>query len=806
MTDINNLPNVDDDPFAIPDFLDRRKGGKAAAPVAQAALPVEDAVTLRPGAPDSHPTLGRPSGSWTYTDGTGAPVAKTYRFDFPDGRKEYRPFNLQTGEWRAPQVRPLYRLHEILARPDAPVVVVEGEKTADALQSVLPDYVVTTSMNGAQSAAKADWSPLRDRQVIIWPDADEPGSIYARIVGSLLEDLTESVLVIPMKNADDLKDLASNAGLGTDNFSPGKGWDAADAVDEGWDASWLSRLLYLAVPYDTYTQSNPYTENPKDTEDAYTHSPRLENNGEVLPRVDVDAPRADPSLDTCDIDPEAPTAPPIVTSLTATDDDWPDPDMSILSLAPPRPRFPHEVFGPFWGQWIRDAAEGVSGPQDYVACALLTGSSALIGNARWVSPWEGWKEPPILWSAVVGSPSAHKSPSMDPVLNLVAKLEAEALPEHETALRQHAAHVYEAKIKNDLWEKEAKEAVLLGHAPPVKPEDAVPPAPPQRIRHLVSDATIEALVKLLAAHPRGVLHFRDELAGWFGNFDRYGGNGGDRAFWIEAYGGRSYVPERVKNDGVPTQVRHLSVSVLGGIQPDRAAALFHKGDDDGLTSRFLYVWPDKVEAERPNVVANQERALSGLRCLSDLQLGTSGDSEAEPVIMLLSDEAAALFQDWRKPHVANEPASGRFAGWWGKCPGFVLRIAANLQLLWWSAESDPTPPETIGMLAVDAAIKLVDDYFTPMARIVYTGNAPSREYALASALAEEIQARGNEILNGREVYKFWNVPGIRNAETFQDAATVLTTANWLRHARYSGSAKGGRSRNEFIVHPKLIQN
>jgi len=40
-----------------------------------------------------------------------------------------------------------------------------------------------------------------------------------------------------------------------------------------------------------------------------------------------------------------------------------------------------------------------------------------------------------------------------------------------------------------------------------------------------------------------------------------------------------------------------------------------------------------------------------------------------------------------------------------------------------------------------------------MARIVYERNAPSREYALAAALAGEIQARGVEILNGREVHQ-----------------------------------------------------
>jgi len=47
----------------------------------------------------------------------------------------------------------------------------------------------------------------------------------------------------------------------------------------------------------------------------------------------------------------------------------------------------------------------------------------------------------------------------------------------------------------------------------------------------------EALQRLLADNPRGLLHVRDELAGWLGSFDRYGGNGADRSFYLECWNG-----------------------------------------------------------------------------------------------------------------------------------------------------------------------------------------------------------------------------------------------------------------------------
>ena len=49
-------------------------------------------------------------------------------------------------------------------------------------------------------------------------------------------------------------------------------------------------------------------------------------------------------------------------------------------------------------------------------------------------------------------------------------------------------------------------------------------------RVMAIDETTAELQHLLSGQPRGLLYMRDELAGWLGNLDRYGGHGADRAF------------------------------------------------------------------------------------------------------------------------------------------------------------------------------------------------------------------------------------------------------------------------------------
>src|SRR5262245_52764312 len=78
--------------------------------------------------------------------------------------------------------RPLYNHDHLTSRPDAPVLVVEGERTADATAKLFPDYVIVTSQGGANAAGNTDWRPLSGRRVTIWPDNDPAGRKYAHDV------------------------------------------------------------------------------------------------------------------------------------------------------------------------------------------------------------------------------------------------------------------------------------------------------------------------------------------------------------------------------------------------------------------------------------------------------------------------------------------------------------------------------------------------------------------------------------------------------------------------------------------------
>lgn len=91
-------------------------------------------------------------------------------------------------EWCArglPAPRPLYNLPALLAFPETPVIVCEGEKKADAVAKLFPDYFGTTSMGGARSPKQSNWTPLAGRDVVIWPDHDETGLSYVENVAVL---------------------------------------------------------------------------------------------------------------------------------------------------------------------------------------------------------------------------------------------------------------------------------------------------------------------------------------------------------------------------------------------------------------------------------------------------------------------------------------------------------------------------------------------------------------------------------------------------------------------------------------------
>jgi putative DNA primase/helicase len=125
-----------------------------------------------------HQTLGIPTATWLYTDAESRPLGYACRFHTGEGQKAVIPYswNGTRWAWKAMQLpRPLYSLPDLRERPEAVVIITEGEKAADAAAKLLPEAVCTTWAGGCKAWDKTDWQPLQGRRVILWPDNDSEG-------------------------------------------------------------------------------------------------------------------------------------------------------------------------------------------------------------------------------------------------------------------------------------------------------------------------------------------------------------------------------------------------------------------------------------------------------------------------------------------------------------------------------------------------------------------------------------------------------------------------------------------------------
>ena len=175
---------------------------------------------------------------WRYLGADGREVGRVIRWDrqhgendpcWSDGETKIVRPRKPDGRGgllkKAPDIWPLYGLPGLMERPTAPVLIVEGEKAASRAAAALDAVCVTTSAMGSKSAGRTDWSPLRERECVIWPDADEPGMKYARTLARLVPDLQ----------------CVDTSGLPD-------GWDLGDPLPDGWTADTVIARLKAAKP------------------------------------------------------------------------------------------------------------------------------------------------------------------------------------------------------------------------------------------------------------------------------------------------------------------------------------------------------------------------------------------------------------------------------------------------------------------------------------------------------------------------------------------------------------------------------
>lgn len=127
---------------------------------------------------------------------------------------------------------PIYNSIKLRENPLKPVLIVEGEKAADAGNLLFNNMVTISWFGGSGSAKRVDWSPLYGREVIIWADNDKAGFKAAEeITGSLRQVGVKSLKVV------DSKILV--------NEFPEK-WDIADPLPQGKEIGFLKECIHRA--------------------------------------------------------------------------------------------------------------------------------------------------------------------------------------------------------------------------------------------------------------------------------------------------------------------------------------------------------------------------------------------------------------------------------------------------------------------------------------------------------------------------------------------------------------------------------
>lgn len=148
---------------------------------------------------------------WRYKDIDGHTMFLVARRELPNGKKSFAPWSWSAaGHWIKkswPEPRPLYNLDK-LKNNNKPVIIVEGEKSADAVEKYCEPYIPVTWPNGASSYNKTDWSPLYNRTILIWPDADAAGIKAATSIAAKLLNHVKQIKILDVSDLDKGVDAA----------------------------------------------------------------------------------------------------------------------------------------------------------------------------------------------------------------------------------------------------------------------------------------------------------------------------------------------------------------------------------------------------------------------------------------------------------------------------------------------------------------------------------------------------------------------------------------------------------------------
>ena len=212
--------------------------------------------------------------------------------------------NTDTGEskWRQKSLekpRVLYGTPDLIAKPEAQLIIVEGEKTTEAARRLIAGtgIIVASWAGGGKAVDHAKWDLVKKRgKVVLYPDCDskrdnqgnylpyqqQPGMAAMLRIAEIIGETTE-VRIIAVPYPGHKKD----------------GWDLADAEEEGQTRAQVLTGIkeaiktpaeILAMPSHEDQSGGPPTEDPRDPQnfDDYNMPEEHEEERQVKPPENKD--------------------------------------------------------------------------------------------------------------------------------------------------------------------------------------------------------------------------------------------------------------------------------------------------------------------------------------------------------------------------------------------------------------------------------------------------------------------------------------------------------------------------------------
>jgi len=272
---------------------------------------------------------------------------------------------------------------------------------------------------------------------------------------------------------------------------------------------------------------------------------------------------------------------PSQVTASASSATFPDPWAEFVG-----PPFPLEILAPPLASFVDAEHRAMGADASALAMASLTAVAGAIHAETRVRMGSGWSERPLLWTALVGSPSSMKSPVIEKTIAPLRKID-------------HDGHARWLQLYGQ-WKQRKSAGSKPGPGP----------CPPKPARQIIQDGTPEKIAELLARSDSGSLMVHDELAGHIASFDRYGSGPASRSFFLSCWNGGPFVKDRVgqgaRDENAEIRVENLALGVLGGIQPDRLAQIKDLTSDGLLQRYFLVAMRSPVRGDESHPVNTAE--------------------------------------------------------------------------------------------------------------------------------------------------------------------------------------------------------